>query len=429
MRTIVSAFLLLLVNIGTAECQNIVYFQITSTNSVHFIVTDPFGRRTGSDPRGAENRLLGIDIDEIPKATYSFEGPGDNPDSTKPQERVTYHVFMYLFESPQNDGVYSIRVIGISTSNFKLHVSISPNEILNGRKFRYVLGGAPIEADSVINYNLEYRSSLAGEITLKKEVSSRSLLQDISAMRQLVWIKNQPTADKYVNLISSFGTQFQQKDYVAARTTLGAILQTLPTDSLTSLTTDACKLLREDTQQLLNELPPAVTSLNPAFALAASGGFSLKVNGLPFTSSDSVSWNGSSRPTTFISSTELHASIPTGDVTKVGSFEVSVRTQDGRVSNNLSFHVISAVNWVDTLISYKHKAFDLGWIQDKGIANSLDQKLDNAKAQLVRKNNKSAKNILEAFVSEVEAQKNKHLTSEAYALLKFNAEYLISKLQ
>lgn len=95
-----------------------------------------------------------------------------------------------------------------------------------------------------------------------------------------------------------------------------------------------------------------------------------------------------------------------------------------------------ALAFLDTLISYKHQALDLGWIKDKGIANSLDQKLDAAKAQLEKKNNKAAKNILEAFINEVEAlhkdggraQKDKHLTSEAYALLKFNAEYLVSKL-
>lgn len=84
--------------------------------------------------------------------------------------------------------------------------------------------------------------------------------------------------------------------------------------------------------------------------------------------------------------------------------------------------------FLDTLISYKHQALNLGWIKNQGIANSLDQKLDAAKAQLGKKNNKAAKNILEAFISEVEAQKGKQLTSEAYALLKFNAEYLVSKL-
>ncbi len=86
--------------------------------------------------------------------------------------------------------------------------------------------------------------------------------------------------------------------------------------------------------------------------------------------------------------------------------------------------------FLDTLISYKHQAFALGWIKNQGIVTSLDAKLDNAKRQLERNNKTAAKNILRAFVNEVEAL-NKgggQITSEAYALLRFNAEYLISKL-
>ncbi len=90
-----------------------------------------------------------------------------------------------------------------------------------------------------------------------------------------------------------------------------------------------------------------------------------------------------------------------------------------------------ATDWIDTLSSYKHQSLALGWIKERGITTSLDQKLDNARQQLQQGDNKSAKNILEAFVNEVEAlnKQGKQITSEAYALLKFNAEYLISRLQ
>ncbi|MGH2567074.1 MAG: FIMAH domain-containing protein, partial [Bacteroidota bacterium] len=86
--------------------------------------------------------------------------------------------------------------------------------------------------------------------------------------------------------------------------------------------------------------------------------------------------------------------------------------------------------FLDTLISYKHQAFALGWIINKGIITSLDQKLENAKKQLQNKDNKSAKNILQAFVNDIEAlnKQSNQITSEAFALLKFNAEFLISKL-
>lgn len=92
--------------------------------------------------------------------------------------------------------------------------------------------------------------------------------------------------------------------------------------------------------------------------------------------------------------------------------------------------------FLDTLISYKHQALALGWIKNEGIVQSLDAKLENAQAQLQRNNTTAAKNILQAFVNEVEAlwkqerppYGGEQITSEAYAVLKFNAEYLISKL-
>ncbi len=83
---------------------------------------------------------------------------------------------------------------------------------------------------------------------------------------------------------------------------------------------------------------------------------------------------------------------------------------------------------LDMLITSKEQAAAKGWIDNQGIANSLDSKLDNAKKRLAAGDTTAAKNILNAFVNEVEAQNGKHLTSEAYTLLKYNAEYLIERL-
>lgn len=86
------------------------------------------------------------------------------------------------------------------------------------------------------------------------------------------------------------------------------------------------------------------------------------------------------------------------------------------------------VDFLSSIISMKHEAFSLGWITNQGIEQSLDAKLENAKKKLEQGNTNAAKNILEAFLNEVEAQKDKHLTSEAYGLLKYNVEYLIGRL-
>ncbi len=99
------------------------------------------------------------------------------------------------------------------------------------------------------------------------------------------------------------------------------------------------------------------------------------------------------------------------------------------------------LDFLDYIISMKHEAFTLGWITNKGIEQSLDAKLDSAKKKLEKGDTKTAKNILGAFINEVEAQgcetyeggsapcpPGKHLTPEAYALLKYNVQYLIERL-
>lgn len=83
---------------------------------------------------------------------------------------------------------------------------------------------------------------------------------------------------------------------------------------------------------------------------------------------------------------------------------------------------------LDTLISLKEQCAANGSIDNQGVANSLDSKLNNARSRLEAGDSTAAKNMLEAFVNEVEAQKGKHLTTDAYLLLKFNAEYVAGRL-
>lgn len=83
----------------------------------------------------------------------------------------------------------------------------------------------------------------------------------------------------------------------------------------------------------------------------------------------------------------------------------------------------------DTLSSYLYQSCDQTWITNQGICRSLEAKLDNVKRQLERGNTRPAINNLQAFLNELEAIREQHLTPEAYALLKFNGEYLLEKLQ
>jgi hypothetical protein len=69
-----------------------------------------------------------------------------------------------------------------------------------------------------------------------------------------------------------------------------------------------------------------------------------------------------------------------------------------------------------------------GLIDNGGIANSLTSKSDAAAAQAAQGNTTAAKNQLNAFINELNAQAGKHVTPQAFQLLNAAALYYIGRL-
>jgi hypothetical protein len=94
---------------------------------------------------------------------------------------------------------------------------------------------------------------------------------------------------------------------------------------------------------------PALTSLSPTSALAGGGGFTLTVNGSNFVSGPNsvVYWNGSSRVTTYVSSTQLTAAILASDIATPGTFPVTVLNPNPLIgpSNAITFTVNTLLDW------------------------------------------------------------------------------------
>lgn len=86
---------------------------------------------------------------------------------------------------------------------------------------------------------------------------------------------------------------------------------------------------------------PSVLSLSPSSATAGAPAFTLTVNGSGFVSTSVVRWNGSARTTTFVSGTQLRASILASDVAAGGTAQVSVLTAGpgGGTSGTLTFTI------------------------------------------------------------------------------------------
>ena len=88
---------------------------------------------------------------------------------------------------------------------------------------------------------------------------------------------------------------------------------------------------------------PAITSIDPDSRAAGGAAFTLTVNGENFVQGSTVRWNGSNRPTTFISATQLEATIPASDVQSSGSASVTVfnPAPGGGTSNSLDFTTLA----------------------------------------------------------------------------------------
>ncbi len=91
----------------------------------------------------------------------------------------------------------------------------------------------------------------------------------------------------------------------------------------------------------INNPVPIVASLSPASATAGGAAFTLTVNGSSFRTGAIVRWNGANRATTFVSATQLTASITAADIATAGSASVTVvnAAPGGGTSGSLAFAV------------------------------------------------------------------------------------------
>ncbi|HAP34717.1 MAG TPA: hypothetical protein DCQ28_01795, partial [Bacteroidetes bacterium] len=84
--------------------------------------------------------------------------------------------------------------------------------------------------------------------------------------------------------------------------------------------------------------------------------------------------------------------------------------------------------WCDTLAYYTTQSRTLGWITTQTIANKYLNYFSTAKTQLQSNNFSGAKTTLLQVLTDVNVDSSSTLTSEAYALLRFNVEYLIGHI-
>jgi hypothetical protein len=89
--------------------------------------------------------------------------------------------------------------------------------------------------------------------------------------------------------------------------------------------------------------------------------------------------------------------------------------------------VITVVATFSSTLADISKAFQLGLIDNQGIAKSLTSKIETAQQSAARGNYAAVRNQLEAFKNEVNAQTGKHITGVAPVVLLQDADSLINQ--
>ncbi|WP_353072170.1 choice-of-anchor D domain-containing protein [Tunturiibacter gelidiferens] len=98
------------------------------------------------------------------------------------------------------------------------------------------------------------------------------------------------------------------------------------------------------TIQAVNAVP-ALAGLSPSSATTGGGAFTLTLNGSNFLTGSTVSWNGSMLAVTYVSSTQLTASVPASDLAQSGTAQVTVTNPapGGGTSSTQVFTIMAAI--------------------------------------------------------------------------------------
>src|SRR5262249_11598160 len=135
----------------------------------------------------------------------------------------------------------------------------------------------------------------------------------------------------------------------------------IATPGTASITVGGCGAT-SGTQTFTVTVVPAISSISPTCAAAGDPQFTLTVNGTNFVSTSIVNWNGSALTTTFVSSTQLTATVPASSITNPGTASITVVSPCSATSNALTFPIddtpsitspLTATATVGTFFSYQ----------------------------------------------------------------------------
>jgi hypothetical protein len=124
-----------------------------------------------------------------------------------------------------------------------------------------------------------------------------------------------------------------------------------------------------------------------------------------------------------IGSDQLDSAIVRGD-----SVRQAIRFHGWTVGPYAPAAVSGAGTILDTLVTYTDRSLAVGWILDLSTATKYTSHFGTARTQLQANDNGGARTTLQSVLHDVDQDSSTTLTSEAYALLRYNTEYLLAHI-
>jgi inosine-uridine nucleoside N-ribohydrolase len=252
-----------------------------------------------------------------------------------------------------------------SSSNLPILRSISPTSVLVGSSGQAVtVNGTNFFSDSQVMLNGNSRSTtFVSSTQLSVQLSAGDLSQvgnqplSVSNSSEGSWTSNAinltvaaatptlsslspstATAGGAPLTLTATGTSFMSNSFIqvngAARSTtfisgtqLSTTLNSADLATAGSLSITAATPGGGTSSALaftVNNPVPALSTMSPAAVLAGGSGFTLTVSGFNFVPGSFVRVNGANRSTTFVSATQLTASIPASDIAVAGASSITV---------------------------------------------------------------------------------------------------------
>jgi hypothetical protein len=90
--------------------------------------------------------------------------------------------------------------------------------------------------------------------------------------------------------------------------------------------------------------------------------------------------------------------------------------------------LFAPLNFIDTLSYYTAQSHTFGWIKDQATTDKYLGYFSSSRTKLVQRDSVGSRNILLQVLKDVDIDSTASLSSEAYALLRFNTEYLANRL-